>query len=95
MELSSFWYGLPGDIDHVDAVYERGNHDIVFFVGRNYYVMSGNSQLKHGPLPLTVKLLLTRTCLTFSQNWLKIRKYNSEGVKREICLANNLFPLIR
>lgn len=53
VELSSFWYGLPADIEHVDAVYERGNHDIVFFVGRKYYVMSGNSQLKHGPLPLT------------------------------------------
>jgi hypothetical protein len=55
VELSSFWYGLPADIEHVDAVYERSNHDIVFFVGRHYYVMAGNSQLKHGPLPITVK----------------------------------------
>jgi len=54
VELGSFWYSLPTDIDHVDAVYERTNHDIVFFVGRKYYVMAGNSQLKQGPLPLTV-----------------------------------------
>jgi len=53
MELSSFWYGLPSDIDHVDAVYERNDHDIVFFVGKKYYIMAGNSHLKYGPLPIT------------------------------------------
>ena len=66
VELSSFWYGLPSDIDHVDAVYERSSHDIVFFVGRKYYVMSGNSQLKHGPLPLTVIQPGRVCCLFFS-----------------------------
>jgi len=54
MELSSFWYGLPSDIDHVDAVYERNDHDIVFFVGKKYYILAGNSHLKYGPLPITV-----------------------------------------
>ena len=54
VELSSFWYGLPSDIDHVDAVFEKRNHDIVFFVGNKFYVMSGNSQLKRGPQALTV-----------------------------------------
>lgn len=53
MELSSFWYGLPSDIEQVDAVYERNDHDIVFFVGRSYYIMAGNSHLKYGPLPIT------------------------------------------
>ena len=54
MELSSFWYGLPSDIDHVDAVYERNDHDIVFFVGKKYYILAGNSHLKYGPMPITV-----------------------------------------
>ena len=54
MELSTFWYGLPSTIDHVDAVYERNNNEIVFFVGRNYYVMAGNTFLKQGPRPITV-----------------------------------------
>ena len=54
MELSSFWYGLPSDIDHVDAVYERNDNDIVFFVGSRYYVMAGNAYLKQGPRPITV-----------------------------------------
>jgi len=53
MELSSFWYGLPSDIDHVDAVYERNDNDIVFFVGNRYYVMAGNAYLKQGPRPIT------------------------------------------
>jgi len=53
VELSGFWYGLPSDIDHVDAVLEKQNHDIVFFVGKKFYVMSGNSQLKRGPQSLT------------------------------------------
>ena len=62
MELSSFWYGLPSDIDHVDAVYERNDHDIVFFVGQKYYILAGNSHLKYGPLPLTVS-----PCFLYSQ----------------------------
>lgn len=54
LELTSFWYGLPSDITHVDAVYERSDNNIVFFVGRRYYVMAGNSHLKQGPRPITV-----------------------------------------
>lgn len=53
MELSAFWYGLPNDIERVDAVYERPDHKIVFFVGKEYYVLTGNSQLEMGPLPIT------------------------------------------
>ena len=55
MDLRSFWYGLPSNVDHVDAVYEKTDHDIVFFVGRNYYVLASNSYLKYGPLPITVR----------------------------------------
>ena len=54
MELRSFWYGLPSDVDHIDAVYERNDHDIVFFAGKRYYVLASNSYLKYGPLPITV-----------------------------------------
>ena len=54
MELRSFWYGLPSDVDHIDAVYEKSDHDIVFFVGKKYYVLASNSYLKYGPLPITV-----------------------------------------
>ena len=55
MDLRSFWYGLPNTVDHVDAVYEKRNHDIVFFSGRSYYVLASNSYLKYGPLPITVR----------------------------------------
>ena len=54
MELRSFWYGLPSDVDHIDAVYERNNHDIVFFSGKKYYILASNSYLKYGPQPITV-----------------------------------------
>ena len=59
MELRSFWYGLPQSVDHVDAVYERHDHDIVFFVGRYYYILSSNSRIKAGPLPLTVTAVVS------------------------------------
>ena len=32
-------YGLPASVDRVDAVYERPDHRIVFFVGDVYYVL--------------------------------------------------------
>ena len=51
IELSAFWYGLPDDVDRVDAVYERPDHKIVFFVGPHYYVLTGNSQLEAGLYP--------------------------------------------
>ncbi len=52
IELSAFWYGLPPEVERVDAVYERSDHKIVFFVGRNYFVLTGNSQLESGPTPI-------------------------------------------
>ena len=39
IELSAFWYGLPSSVERVDAVYERPDHRIVFFVGQVYYVL--------------------------------------------------------
>jgi len=53
MELRSFWYGLPSHVNHVDAVYEKSDHDIVFFVGKKYYILASNSYLRNGPLPIT------------------------------------------
>ena len=52
IELSAFWYGLPKNLSRVDAVYERSDHKIVFFIGPTYYVLTGNSQLEDGPLPI-------------------------------------------
>ena len=32
--ISDFWLGLPDDVTHVDAVYERKNdHMVVFIIG--------------------------------------------------------------
>ena len=39
-------------MERVDAVYERADHRIVFFVGRHFYVLAGNSQLESGPTPI-------------------------------------------
>jgi len=34
VETRRFWYGLPPELDHVDAVYERvGDGRIIFFSG--------------------------------------------------------------
>ena len=52
VELTAFWYGLPANVDKVDAVYERPDHKIVFFAGKYFYVLAGNSQLEQGPTPL-------------------------------------------
>ena len=58
VEMSAFWYGLPDEAladpaATIDAVYERPDHKIVFFIGRHFYVMHGNTRLDSGPLPLT------------------------------------------
>lgn len=53
VELTAFWYGLPANVDKVDAVYERQDHKIVFFAGKYFYVLAGNSQLEQGPTPLS------------------------------------------
>ena len=40
VELTAFWYGLPADVDKVDAVYERPDHRIVFFASKCFYVFA-------------------------------------------------------
>ncbi|XP_014488662.1 PREDICTED: matrix metalloproteinase-2 [Dinoponera quadriceps] len=46
-------FNLPLDIDHVDAVYERPDKKIVFFIGREYYVFNANILEAGYPKPLT------------------------------------------
>ncbi|XP_043684641.1 matrix metalloproteinase-2-like isoform X3 [Vespula pensylvanica] len=46
-------FNLPEDIDHVDAVYERPDKKIVFFIGKKYYVFSANNLESGYPKPLT------------------------------------------
>ncbi|XP_015111466.1 matrix metalloproteinase-2 isoform X2 [Diachasma alloeum] len=45
-------FNLPEDIDHVDAVYERQDKKIVFFIGKNYYVFNANKLEPGYPRPL-------------------------------------------
>ncbi|CAG0897780.1 unnamed protein product, partial [Darwinula stevensoni] len=54
IEITRFWYGLPNDLTHVDALYERP-HDmkIVFFIDAEYYVFEGNQKENGYPRPLT------------------------------------------
>jgi len=34
VETRRFWYGLPPELDHIDAVYERvGDGQMIFFSG--------------------------------------------------------------
>ncbi|CAH1963238.1 unnamed protein product [Acanthoscelides obtectus] len=52
-EIKRFWHGLPMNLTHVDAVYERPDGRIVFFIDDNYYVFY-NNRVEHGyPRKLT------------------------------------------
>ncbi|KAL4091884.1 hypothetical protein QTP88_026496 [Uroleucon formosanum] len=51
--ISRLWYNLPEDMNQVDAVYERQDGKIVFFIGRQYYLFDGNNPLRGYPKPLT------------------------------------------
>lgn len=47
------WNNLPANFTHVDAVYERPDSKIVFFIGKLFYVFTSNN-LDYGyPRPLT------------------------------------------
>lgn len=51
--IERFWHGLPYNLDHVDAVYERSDGRIVFFIGDRYYVFLDNEVERGYPKPLT------------------------------------------
>ena len=37
VETRRFWYGLPPELDHIDALYERvGDGRIIFFSGNDF-----------------------------------------------------------
>ncbi|KAJ8963671.1 hypothetical protein NQ314_005462 [Rhamnusium bicolor] len=52
-EIRRLWHGLPHNLTHVDAVYERTDSRIVFFIGDKYYVFVGNTVERGYPKPLT------------------------------------------
>lgn len=58
-EIKRLWHGLPDNLDHVDAVYERSDGRIVFFVGDRYYVFL-NNEVEHGYPKLLTHLGLPR-----------------------------------
>ncbi|XP_050499658.1 matrix metalloproteinase-2-like [Diabrotica virgifera virgifera] len=50
--IRRLWHGLPEDLTHVDAVYERNDGRIVFFIGDKYYVFLDNHVENGYPRPL-------------------------------------------
>ena len=46
-------FKFPEDIDHVDAVYERPDSKIVFFIGKYYYVFDANKLMPGYPRPIS------------------------------------------
>ncbi|KAL4715417.1 hypothetical protein ACJJTC_015320 [Scirpophaga incertulas] len=53
IEISRMWSGLPKDLTHVDAVYERPDKKIAFFVGRELYLFDSQYLVPGYPKPLT------------------------------------------
>ncbi|XP_075219994.1 matrix metalloproteinase-2-like isoform X2 [Lycorma delicatula] len=51
--IHRLWNKLPANLTHVDAVYERLDKKIVFFIGRQYYVFNTNNLEPGYPRPLT------------------------------------------
>lgn len=52
-EITRMWRDLPRNLTRIDAVYERLDNKIVFFIGKHYYVYSGNNIERGYPQPLT------------------------------------------
>lgn len=52
-EITRLFKELPHNLTHVDAVYERPDNKIVFFIGKQYYLFSGNRLERGYPRPLT------------------------------------------
>ncbi|XP_058627285.1 matrix metalloproteinase-25 [Onychostoma macrolepis] len=51
--IHSFWVGLPPETARVDAVYERRDGHIVFFIGNQYWVFRDTVSLPGYPRPLS------------------------------------------
>ncbi|XP_072528112.1 matrix metalloproteinase-25 [Salminus brasiliensis] len=51
--IHNFWIGLPLEIGKIDAVYERSDGHIVFFIGNQFWVFKDRMSLPGYPRPLT------------------------------------------
>uniref|UniRef100_A0A1B6E667 Peptidase metallopeptidase domain-containing protein n=1 Tax=Clastoptera arizonana TaxID=38151 RepID=A0A1B6E667_9HEMI len=51
--IKYFWRGLPSNLTHIDAVYERSDRKIVFFIGNEYFVLHGTTLMGGYPKPIT------------------------------------------
>ncbi|XP_016397152.1 matrix metalloproteinase-25-like isoform X1 [Sinocyclocheilus rhinocerous] len=51
--IHSFWMGLPPETARVDAVYERRDGHILFFIGNQYWVFRDTVSLPEYPRPLS------------------------------------------
>ncbi|XP_043091592.1 matrix metalloproteinase-25 [Puntigrus tetrazona] len=51
--IHRFWIGLPSETARVDAVYERRDGHIVFFIGNQYWVFRDTASLPGYPRPLS------------------------------------------
>ncbi|KAK6638074.1 hypothetical protein RUM44_008499 [Polyplax serrata] len=51
-EITRLWYGLPQGLTHVDAVYERNDKKIVFFIDKMYYLFDANYLMPGYPKPI-------------------------------------------
>ncbi|KAG5684905.1 hypothetical protein PVAND_014115 [Polypedilum vanderplanki] len=49
-EISKMWRDLPHNMTHIDAVYENKKHQIVFFIGNQYYIFNTQHLLETQPL---------------------------------------------
>lgn len=55
VEIERFWYNLPANMTHIDALYERPqDKKIVFFIGKEFWVFHANQPMPNYPKPLTV-----------------------------------------
>ncbi|CRK96840.1 CLUMA_CG009940, isoform A [Clunio marinus] len=52
-EITKMWNELPRDLTHIDSVYENKRRQIVFFIGKRYYVFHSQHLLPDYPKPLT------------------------------------------
>ncbi|XP_063536564.1 matrix metalloproteinase-2 [Cydia strobilella] len=52
IEISRMWTALPRDLTHVDAVYERPDKKIAFFIGKELYLFDEVSLVRGYPKPL-------------------------------------------
>ncbi|KAI5637262.1 matrixin domain-containing protein [Phthorimaea operculella] len=53
IEITRMWPQLPKDLTHVDAVYERPDKKIAFFVGKQLYLFDSQYLARGYPKPLT------------------------------------------